>query len=141
MVILFNLLIYRGTDVPHLTIEYSANLEPGGNIAGLCAALSAGLLESGLFETGAVRVRARPCPHYAIADGLARNGFADMVLRMGKGRSAAERQSVGQALMAVAQAHFATELAAPHFALSLEVVEIGELSWKANAIHPRLRMR
>ena len=42
--------------------------------------------------------------------------------------------------MAVAEMHFAVELARPHFALSLEITEIdGKFSWKTNTIHPRLR--
>ena len=46
------------------------------------------------------------------------------------------------ALMQAAEAHFATLLARPNFALSLEVQEISApLSWKTNAIHPRLRTK
>jgi len=85
-------------------------------------------------------VRARPCPHYAVADLLPQNAFADMILRIGKGRSEDDRTAIGAALMAVAEAHFAPQLAAPHFALTLEVQEISApFSWKTNAIHPRLR--
>lgn len=124
--------------MPHLTIEYSANVQ--ADMAALCSVLHAVMLQSGLFELGAIRVRARPCPQYAIADGLAENAFADMILRIGKGRSDAEKQAVGTALMQAAEAHFAALLARPHFALSLEVQEISApFSWKTNAIHPRLR--
>ncbi|TGU68353.1 5-carboxymethyl-2-hydroxymuconate isomerase, partial [Mesorhizobium sp. M1C.F.Ca.ET.144.01.1.1] len=36
--------------------------------------------------------------------------------------------------------HLSSLFATPHFALSLEIREIdAELSWKKNAIHPRLR--
>lgn len=124
--------------MPHLTVEYSANLD--SDVTALCNALHAAMLQSGLFELGAIRVRARPCTHYAIADQLLENAFADMILRIGQGRSDADRKAIGTTLMQVAQAHFAPQLARPHFALSLEVQEIsGPFSWKANAIHPRLR--
>ena len=126
--------------MPHLTVEYSANL--GGDMDGLCRALHATMMASGLFELGAVRVRARPCPHYAIADQLAENAFADLILRIGTGRSADEKKAVGQALMRTAEAHFAPQLARPHFALTLEVQEISpDFSWRTNAIHPRLRTK
>jgi 5-carboxymethyl-2-hydroxymuconate isomerase len=126
--------------MPHLTIEYSANT--GTDLTILCKTLHGVLLQSGLFELGAIRVRARPCPHHAIADLLTENAFADMVLRIGKGRSDAEKQAVGAALMRAAEAHFAPLLAQPHFALSLEVQEISApFSWKTNAIHPRLRQK
>lgn len=128
--------------MPHLTIEYSANLEAAVDFDALCVALQGVLLASGLFELGALRVRARPCPHFSIADRLPENSFADMILRIGAGRSDAEKVVVGRALMACAETHFAPQLARPHFALSLEVQEISALlSWKTNAIHPRLRIK
>ena len=126
--------------MPHLSIEYSSNLQGREKMQALCEALHGAMLESGLFELGAVRVRACSYDAYAIADRHPDNAFADLRLRIGQGRSAAERQSLGRALMAVAEVHFAAELARPHFALSLEIVEIdANFSWKTNAIHPRLR--
>ncbi len=126
--------------MPHLTIEYSANLEQGGDLPGLCATLHAALMSTGLFELGAVRVRALPCPHHAVADLLPENAFAALMLRIGAGRSAEDQRRTGQALMAAAETHFAAQLARPHFALSLDIVENAPaLSWKTNTIHPRLR--
>ncbi|MEZ5797190.1 MAG: 5-carboxymethyl-2-hydroxymuconate Delta-isomerase [Paracoccaceae bacterium] len=126
--------------MPHLTVEYSANLDATGDLPGLCRALRDALLETGLYEIGAIRVRAIPCPHYAVADLLPQNAFAALLLRIGAGRSPADKTRTGQALMAVASRHFATALAAPHFALSLDIVENDPaLSWKTNSLHPRLR--
>ena len=126
--------------MPHLTVEYSGNLEGLKDMGALCHALHTTMLASGLFELGAIRVRARACPHYAVADLLPENAFADLILRIGTGRSEDEKTSLGKALMRAAEAHFALQLAAPHFALSLEVQEISApFSWKTNAIHPRLR--
>lgn len=128
--------------MPHLTVEYSANLDAQSDMAALCYSLHATMMTSGLFELGAVRVRARPCPHFAVADLLAENTFADLILRIGKGRSDDEKKTIGQALMHTLEAHFAPQLAQPHIALSLEVQEISApFSWKTNAIHPRLRTK
>lgn len=128
--------------MPHLTIEYSRNLDGESDLNALCLALQRSMLASGLFELGAIRVRARPCPHYAVADLLPQNAFADMILRIGQGRSDADKTAIGAALMAVAEAHFAPQLSSPHFALTLEVQEISAaFSWKTNAIHPRLRTK
>lgn len=128
--------------MPHLTIEYSANLDAQSDMAALCQSLHATMMASGLFELGAVRVRARPCPYFAVADLLGENAFADLILRIGKGRSDDEKKSIGQALMRSLEAHFAPQLAHPHIALSLEVQEISApFSWKTNAIHPRLRTK
>lgn len=128
--------------MPHLTVEYSANLEALSDLDVLCRSLHGCMLATGLFELGAVRVRARPCPHYAVADLLEQNAFADMILRIGKGRSEEDRKAMGAALMCCAETHFAPLLAQPHFALTLEVQEISApFSWKTNAIHPRLRTK
>ena len=126
--------------MPHLTVEYSANLEGRADPDALCAALLQTVLETGLFEIGAVRVRAFRAEHYAIADLLPENAFVDLNLRIGKGRSAEEKKRTGEALFATASRLLAPLLETPHFALSLEIREIdAELSWKKNAIHPRLR--
>lgn len=126
--------------MPHLSLEYSANLEGRADIAGLCRELHAAVMASGLFELGAVRVRAFVAPHYAVADLDPRNGFIDMSFRLGEGRSAEDKKAAGDKIFAAATAHCAKLLAEPHFALSLEIREIDSaLSWKKNAIHPRLR--
>ncbi|PKA44463.1 5-carboxymethyl-2-hydroxymuconate isomerase [Rhizobium sullae] len=126
--------------MPHLTVEYSANLEGRADLDTLCGTLLKTILETGLFEVGAVRVRALKADHYAIADRLPENGFIDLNFRIGNGRSAEEKKRTGEALFAAASAALAPLFETPHFALSLEIREIdAELSWKKNAIHPRLR--
>lgn len=126
--------------MPHLTIEYSANLDGRLDLDALCVRLRDTILDTGLFEIGAVRVRAIRCTAFAVADLADENAFLDMVFRIGTGRSPEERHRAGAALFAAAEAETAHLLAAPHFALSLELREIAPaLSWKRNAIHPRLR--
>ncbi len=126
--------------MPHLTLEYSANLDGAVEFDALCRALLGALLDSGLVERGAPRVRALRCDAYAIADDLPENSFIDMSLRLGAGRSQAEKRTLGDALIAAARPLLADQLARPHFALSLEVREIDpDLSWKLNTMHARLR--
>ncbi|HWT56923.1 MAG TPA: 5-carboxymethyl-2-hydroxymuconate Delta-isomerase [Rhizobium sp.] len=126
--------------MPHLTIEYSANLDGRADIGALCETLLKTVLETGLFELGAVRVRALCADHYAIADRLPENAFVDLNFRIGKGRTAEEKKRTGEAIFAAAAGVLGPLFETPHFALSLEIREIdAELSWKKNAIHPRLR--
>ena len=126
--------------MPHFSIEYSANLDQTVDMTEICGLVSRTILETGLFEMGAVRVRAFRAEAYAIADGLAQNGFIDMSFRIGRGRSAEERKRTGEAIFAAVSQHLEALFATPHFALSFEIREIdAELSWKKNAIHPRLR--
>ncbi|MEO5620082.1 MAG: 5-carboxymethyl-2-hydroxymuconate Delta-isomerase [Cypionkella sp.] len=128
--------------MPHLTIEYSANLDTKSDIAGLCRSLHAAMLATGLFELGAIRVRALCADSYAVADLLDQNAFADLRLRIGAGRSEADKARAGELIFAAATTHFAPLFETPHFALTLDISEIHpKLSWKKNAIHPRLRAK
>jgi 5-carboxymethyl-2-hydroxymuconate isomerase len=126
--------------MPHFTAEYSSNLDSVVDMDSFCQRIRLVMLETGLFELGAVRVRALRAEAYAIADLLPQNGFVDMSLRIGAGRTAEEKQRAGELILAVAADFFAPQLATAHFALSLEIREIDPaLSWKCNSIHPRLR--
>lgn len=62
--------------MPHLTIEYSANLAQRTDLDALCLALHQAMQDSGLFELGAIRVRTLEAAHYAVADLLPENAFA-----------------------------------------------------------------
>lgn len=44
--------------MPHFTMEYSSNLDGTVDFDGLCRAVHETILDTGLFELGAVRVRA-----------------------------------------------------------------------------------
>lgn len=128
--------------MPHFTMEYSSNLDGAVDFPGLCRAVHATIMESGLFELGAVRVRAISCEAYAVADLLPQNGFVDMSFRVGKGRSEVEKRKTGEAIFSTAAGFLAPLFETPHFALTLEIREIDpDLSWKKNAIHPRLRQK
>jgi 5-carboxymethyl-2-hydroxymuconate isomerase len=128
--------------LPHMSIEYSGNLDASVDMAGLCKVVLKTILDTGLFEVGAVRVRAFRSESYAVADQLPQNGFIDMNFRIGKGRSETEKKRAGEAIFANMVAHLNQLFENPHFALSLEIREIDEaLSWKKNAIHPRLRTK
>lgn len=126
--------------MPHFSIEYSANLDERVDMQALCALISRTVLETGLFEVGAVRVRAFRAEAYSIADALPENGFIDMSFRIGQGRTDEEKRRTGEAIFKAVGDYLAPLFDTPHFALSLEIREIDpDLSWKKNAIHPRLR--
>jgi len=126
--------------MPHLQIQYSSNLDAVLDMAQLCDRLNELMCASELFPTGGVRVRAIPTSAFSIADKHPKNAFIDMVLRIGIGRTAEQKQEIGQALIDQVSQTCAPLLQEPHFALSLEILEINpEFSWKVNSIHPRLK--
>ena len=69
--------------MPHLCMEYSANLADRVDLADLCSRLNATLLDTGFFEPGAIRVRTLRCDHYSVADELPDNAFLDASLGYG----------------------------------------------------------
>lgn len=126
--------------MPHFTIEYSANLEQRLDVAKFCEELRQTALETGIFETGAVRVRAIRCEHYAIADADPENAFLDVSLRIGSGRDLETRQRVGDRIFQAMAALLYPLFEGRHFALSFEIREIDpQLSYRKNSIHERLR--
>ncbi len=126
--------------MPHLTIEYSRNLDSKMSMDGFCTSMLEAALATGLFEVGAVRVRAHACDSYAISDEHPDNAFVDMSLRIGTGRDHTTKKQAGDAIFEAASKYLSELFETPHFALSFEIREIDkELSWRKNAIHPRLR--
>ena len=126
--------------MPHMRIEYSANLDARVDMKAFARDLEDEILKTGLFEIGAVRVRAFRAEAYAIADQLPENAFIDLVFRVGQGRAREDLKRAGDAIFKRARAALSKLYETPNFALSFEIIEIdGSLSWKDNAMHARLR--
>jgi len=143
--------------MPHLVILYTPNLdrpvEQGGtDMQALCRALADTMLllrdeaQTPVFPPGGVRVLAYPAAHYAVADGGAAGdaagrgsdyAFVYLNLRMGRGRSPLVHQSVGRALEATAQAHFAALLKERLIGITLQIDEGPEVfDAKNSSLHP-----
>jgi 5-carboxymethyl-2-hydroxymuconate isomerase len=126
--------------MPHFRIEYSSNLKSKMDMPAFCSRIHEAIMASGLFELGAVRVRAFAADNYAIADLQTESAFIDMNFRVGQGRSAEALKQAGDMIFAAANEQLKSLFETPHFALSFEIVEIdAKLSWKNNAMHARLR--
>ena len=61
--------------MPHLIVEYSANLDDQIDIQKLIEAVHQAALRTGVFEVAAVRTRAERRDYYVIADGHEDNAF------------------------------------------------------------------
>ena len=128
--------------MPHLTIQYSANLDSHLDIAGVVEVVRRAAVETGIFPLGGIRVRAIRCEHYAIADGDPHHGFLDMVLRLGEGRDLVTRQKAGEHIFRVLSDHLDPVFAIASFALSFDMqVNDKQTSWKRNNIHGALRLK
>jgi 5-carboxymethyl-2-hydroxymuconate isomerase len=135
----------EGITVPHLTLEYSANLADEKRIGELCNKLAHRLDaqrdgEQRVFPLGGIRVRALRCHEYCVADGRSDAAFLHANLKIAVGRSPQIRQAAGDALFNVIKEHFADEFAASGLALSMEINEFSEAgTWKHNNLHARLK--
>ncbi|MEM9012956.1 MAG: 5-carboxymethyl-2-hydroxymuconate isomerase [Pseudomonadota bacterium] len=125
--------------MPHLTLEVSNGLDKIVDLGALCATLRDALLATGAFPLGGIRVRAFVASAQAVADGSPDLHFADMVLRIGRGRDLVTRQCIGETVYAAAETALHPQLGAQPFALSLDLRENGEVAEKRwNTIHAHL---
>lgn len=125
--------------MPHVVVEYSANLEAEVSIRRLVDALHEAALATGVFPIGGLRTRAERRDVYAVADGDPDNAFVAVVARIGAGRDAATRKGVAHALMTVLERETAAAFASRGLGLTVEVAEIdGTASLKTNNLHERM---
>jgi len=116
--------------MPHLNIQYTANLDSVTDMNALCKTLAATLValrgEDGvapLFPVAGTRVMAWPAPYFAVADGQPDRAFIYLNLRITPGRSEALKKRAGDAVLASASAHLETVFAQHALGLTLQIDE------------------
>ncbi|MCZ0733635.1 5-carboxymethyl-2-hydroxymuconate Delta-isomerase [Phreatobacter sp. AB_2022a] len=128
--------------MPHVVIEYSANLETVVDFDALVEAVRAAAVETGVFPLGGIRVRAHCVDHAAIADGDPAHAFVDATLKMGAGRDLETCRRAGAHVFAALSKALDPAFAKTTVALSFEIREVHpELNWKRNSIHEALKQR
>jgi len=108
--------------MPHLIIEYSANVADVVDVDELVDALHDAALGSGTAPLDALRSRAVAREHYAIADRDPSNMFIAVIARLGAGRPDAEQERFVQLLMDALDQHLGERQAT--MMLSVEYQEI-----------------
>ena len=115
--------------MPHVIIQYTANLEPEAQVGALCSALAEVLVAqrdsagARVFPIGGTRVLAYPAPHFAVADGGADRAFVYLNVRIAPGRRAGIVKAAGEAMLAVVQRHFAAIFASRPVGITLQIDE------------------
>ncbi|MFT7475383.1 MAG: 5-carboxymethyl-2-hydroxymuconate isomerase [Verrucomicrobiales bacterium] len=118
--------------MPHLIVEYTANVALHHDVDALLDALQESVLEMAVAPVPGVRIRAIQLDRYRIADNSDTNhAFIAMVARIGPGRDAATKTRIINTLLDSAEAQFATEPSPLIIAWSLEVQEI-EAEFRVN---------
>jgi len=116
--------------MPHLNIQYTANLDALTDMTAMCRTLAATLValrgEDGvapLFPVAGTRVMAWPAPHFAVADGQPGRAFIYLNLLITPGRSEAMKKRAGDAVLASASAHLDAVFAQHAVGMTLQIDE------------------
>jgi 5-carboxymethyl-2-hydroxymuconate isomerase len=125
--------------MPHIQIDYSANLESRLDVAGLCRVLRDAAVATGILPLAGIRVRALRADQVVIADGNPDHAFLDISIRLRGGRSDAAKAEATALIFAAAEAFCAGVMASSSFMLSMEMRDIDPaLSPKASSIRKYL---
>ena len=128
--------------MPHLIIEYSANLTDHLDIEGLVDTLHRCAAGQEALPVGGLRTRAHASDEYLLADGHPDNAFVAVYLRVGEGRSLELREQIGRALFAALRDATADLFRERPLALSLEVQEIDPRTrWNENNLREHMAQR
>lgn len=125
--------------MPHVTIEYSANVADHHDVQALVDAVHDAALDHGLAGPTALRTRAAERAHYRVTDGSPDYAFVAIVARVGPGRDEEVRQAFLAAMLDAAEAHCRSESEALTIAWSAEVQEI-DSDFRINRNHVRTAM-
>lgn len=110
--------------MPHLHIDYSANLEDAVDIPALCEAIRATAATIETFPKAGIRVRATRVDHVAIADGSAKHGFIDLSIRLREGRPQDVKEDALARIFVTFKEFMAPAMQTHSIALSAEMRDI-----------------
>ncbi|HWN39630.1 MAG TPA: 5-carboxymethyl-2-hydroxymuconate Delta-isomerase [Gammaproteobacteria bacterium] len=128
--------------MPHLIVEYSANIEDQIALDALLDKLHTCALGTGVFPLGGLRVRAHRADAFRIADKAPNNGFVHVTALIGHGRPLDVQQRAAEELFAVLTKHLEPLYEKSPLALSLNVQEFHPvLNFKKNNLHEYVKRR
>lgn len=129
--------------MPHIWIEYSANLEPDLQLEPLMHTVQDAAIGDGtVFPLAGARTRAVPVQRYLIADGHPDNTFIHVVLKVGHGRPLAEREACATRTFDALRAATAELMSSRPLGLSLQLEEADPvLNYKHNNYRDYLAAR
>ncbi|MGI9380165.1 MAG: 5-carboxymethyl-2-hydroxymuconate Delta-isomerase [Methyloligellaceae bacterium] len=126
--------------MPHVSIEYSSNIDRVVDVGAFCSAIRDACLETGVFPFAGIRVRATRVDHFVIADGDPDHMFMDISVRLRGGRDLETRKSATTHIFTAAKEFLAPVIESEPIALSFEMRDIDpDLSPKLNTVRDRLQ--
>lgn len=120
--------------MPHVIVEYSANLDGSLDIRKLVDDLHQVVADSGVADIAAIRTRAERRDVYRVADGDPKNAFVHIVGRFRKGRPVDVLTKMSEALLAATDRNLQRAYAAHAIAITVEMEEIDNITARKNTI-------
>jgi 5-carboxymethyl-2-hydroxymuconate isomerase len=114
--------------VPHLTLEYSANLAQPLDLAGLLVELNQLVADVARIQLENFKSRAIRRDVFAVGAGMTDSGFVHLEIAIFGGRSPAIKEEIGRRSVAMLERHFSAN--AQGMALQI-TVEIRDMSQEA----------
>lgn len=120
--------------MPHIIVEYSANLDGSLDVQRLVHDLHQVVADSGVAEIAAIRTRAKRRDVYRVADGDPKNAFVHVTMRLRIGRSEEQRTQLADALLAATDRNLQRAYATHAIAIAVEMEEIDNITARKNTI-------
>jgi 5-carboxymethyl-2-hydroxymuconate isomerase len=112
--------------MPHITVEYSKNLEQSADVSELIKAVHKAAIGTKAFPVSAIRTRGASRKNFRVADGDPRNAFLAVVIRVAQGRTPELRHEIGSAIFESVTNHMRDVSAAIPLAITVELQEIDQ---------------
>jgi 5-carboxymethyl-2-hydroxymuconate isomerase len=110
--------------MPHITVEYSANVEQHVGIDGMLKSLQDTALATGIAELAGFRTRAERRDHYRVADGNPANCFVAITIRVARGRPMEDLKNLREKVTDAAVKYLEPVFSNAPISFSCEVQEI-----------------
>ncbi|MCG8604712.1 5-carboxymethyl-2-hydroxymuconate Delta-isomerase [bacterium] len=110
--------------MPHLTLEYSANINQSVDFKALFLRLHQVLAEVGSIDIENCKSRAFKCKNYHIARGENAHAFVHLEVCFLEGRSLSVRQLLGKSLLEIMDEIYKPSLDALNLQITVEVKDI-----------------
>jgi len=131
-----------GADVPHIVVEYSANIEDAFDLDALLDRLHSTAVATGMFPLGGIRIRAYRASRYRVADCASENAFVHVTATVGSGRALELRETASESLFAAICEELEPLAATSPLAISFNMREFDPvLNYKKNNLHEYVRKR
>lgn len=110
--------------MPHLTLEFSANIIEKNNLAALFPSLHKILATTLPTNINGCKSRAIECEQFYVGEGAPNSAFIHVTLKVLPGRTPEHLQELGQIIMNELKQYFQASLTKLKLQITLEILEI-----------------